>query len=357
MKYLHAGAVVVSLFLFVATIGAQEEAEWKKVKVQTSVTLQDVAFVDGKLGWTCGADGTVLSTGNGGDSWSKQKTGVSRTLRSIDAVNGKMVWAVGGGYKMSRPGAPADDSEKTVIVHTDDGGENWNEIPHRPQHGITGGYFPLTDIEMFTKKKGWLAQGLGRSHPDGDVFYTKDGGNSWSRPGSGRRGFKPRMPVFDLEFSGRQHGWGTGANTAGFRRRKGNYGNVLHTSDGGESWTVQEPEEEKNMTYLFGVSAVDKKHVQVCGQDGKLYASEDGGERWAKQKTGTDHHLYDIDFRDADHGICVGQNGTLLVTGNGGSDWSAAPVDVNTDLLAVSFLGRKHAVVAGADGTILLYSK
>jgi hypothetical protein len=56
----------------------------------------------------------------------------------------------------------------------------------------------------------------------------------------------------------------------------------------------------------------------VCGSEGKLFRSIDGGDNWNGQFTGITENLNSIDFINDNIGYCVGNNGTILFTSNGG---------------------------------------
>jgi hypothetical protein len=56
----------------------------------------------------------------------------------------------------------------------------------------------------------------------------------------------------------------------------------------------------------------------VCGKEGKIFKSADGGDNWIEQFTNITENLNAIDFINDTVGYSVGENGTILFTSNGG---------------------------------------
>ena len=60
----------------------------------------------------------------------------------------------------------------------------------------------------------------------------------------------------------------------------------------------------------------------AVGRDGTVLATQNGGESWQTQTSGTTKSLYSVYFAaDGQRGWAVGQDGTILVTKNGGESW------------------------------------
>ena len=97
---------------------------------------------------------------------------------------------------------------------------------------------------------------------------------------------------------------------------------ILGTSNGGDSWTVQNSSD----CFFRSLFFTDKNHGWAVGflsdsYDGILYKTDDGGSNWQAQDT-TGEDLHDIYFTDADTGyICGGgspDKSLILKTTNGG---------------------------------------
>jgi hypothetical protein len=69
---------------------------------------------------------------------------------------------------------------------------------------------------------------------------------------------------------------------------------------------------------FLGVSAPSANVIYVCGTNGMIYKSTDGGDTWADQTTQTTRNLNAISFCDEKHGFAVGDSGLILHTSTGG---------------------------------------
>ncbi|MBW2554745.1 MAG: hypothetical protein JRE20_11550, partial [Deltaproteobacteria bacterium] len=98
----------------------------------------------------------------------------------------------------------------------------------------------------------------------------------------------------------------------------GEYGTLLHSSDGGKTWEKQES--GVGTVSLYGVYFKDKNQGWVVGMDGVLIATADGGTNWKKLESGTDKHLYSISLI-GDKARSVGTRGAYIVSNDGGLNW------------------------------------
>ncbi len=69
---------------------------------------------------------------------------------------------------------------------------------------------------------------------------------------------------------------------------------------------------------FFGISAPSEKTIYVCGSNGMIYKSSDGGDNWIKQNSLTNLTLNAVYFFDENKGIAVGDSGLIMYTSNGG---------------------------------------
>lgn len=107
---------------------------------------------------------------------------------------------------------------------------------------------------------------------------------------------------------------------------------------------------------LFGVTVTDKGNIWIDGNFGKIIRSNDDGKTWARQESGTDAHLQDIDSWDDQQAVAVGNGATVLRTQDGGATWSAVTVphsDVADKLIRVRASAGGQAWAVGEYGTIL----
>jgi len=69
---------------------------------------------------------------------------------------------------------------------------------------------------------------------------------------------------------------------------------------------------------LLGVSAPSAYVIYVCGSNGMIYKSSNGGDTWLDQTVQTGRNVNAIFFYDEKHGFAVGDSGLILYTSNGG---------------------------------------
>ncbi len=186
----------------------------------------------------------------------------------------------------------------------------------------------------------------------GVIFQTSNGGTElkdWEPVKSGIG----NLLLTEADFVDRKKGWVVGTK-----------GIVIHTSDGGKTWTKQESGTEKN---LFSVSFADEQLGWIVGEYGTILHTTDGGETWAPQLKGVDKELNSVCFVDRQYGWVVGEFGTILHTEDGGANWQPQECEaIQTEgdmmsfdwkpmpaLYAVNFENREKGWIVGMDGIIL----
>ncbi len=105
---------------------------------------------------------------------------------------------------------------------------------------------------------------------------------------------------------------------------------------------------------LFSVSVVDEEHAVAVGYQGAVYWTENGGDKWNKGTTPTNHLLYSVSMADMNHGWAVGQSGTVLHTTDGGKTWTSqenVKLDEGTHLFGVHAINEATAWAVGDWGT------
>ena len=104
----------------------------------------------------------------------------------------------------------------------------------------------------------------------------------------------------------------------------GDAGTIIHTDNGGQSWSVQESYIDVDLRSL---SFISEYEGWVIGEEGFLLHTTDGSS-WTILNVGVNLDLYSISFTDAYHGwvsgsIIDGNNskGVVLFTSDGGKTW------------------------------------
>jgi photosystem II stability/assembly factor-like uncharacterized protein len=118
--------------------------------------------------------------------------------------------------------------------------------------------------------------------------------------------------------------------------------------------------------FLKSVCFVDSLYGWAVGDSGIIIHTQDGGDSWTLQDGGTDNEVYEVFFIDRDHGWAATYSfaslpyGTdLLKTTNGGEDWILYPFGEDNIFITSIFYfdtltgwmgGRPHALVKTTDG-------
>ncbi|MBK7632265.1 MAG: T9SS type A sorting domain-containing protein [Ignavibacteriales bacterium] len=172
----------------------------------------------------------------------------------------------------------------------------------------------------------------------GTIIHTTDGGVTFTNQMSGTT-----YNLRAVSFTDTQNGWVVGGNWVdSLQTYIGNI--ILHTTDGGITWT---PQTSGITNGLLGVSFPDLNNGIAVGYIGTILKTTNGGTTWTPQTSGTTNTLFDVSFTDAINGIAVGGSGTILKTTNGGTTWTSQTSGTAAELYAVSFPDTINGVVVG----------
>ncbi len=175
----------------------------------------------------------------------------------------------------------------------------------------------------------------------------------------------------------------------------GNFGVIVVSSDGGQSWKRQilEPQPTlidvthcpdgslvvlamEGQTWLskdngaswteFDIGTAEVPQALTCDPSGKLWVvasfstilnSSDQGKSWQSQSFDEDMIFTFIQFFTPMEGLVTGEFGTLMLTRDGGQSWQRAePVPAEFYPMASLFVDMEHGWVAGLNGTVFYTS-
>lgn len=310
-----------------ASPGAAEP--WaRQSPLPTGFSLEAIDMISTTEAWAVGEVGTILHTTDGGASWQKQVSGTQVRLDAVQfedtlhglavgtnlalyTVDGGVTWTPGTGVV----GTPVSVDCSTVttcfvgygystVSKTTDGGRTWNDVTLP---------FAVGRFQFFDAQKGIV------SGPGG-VLTTNDGGATWSPTPGPHGGF----------FVSQQEGWSISGATA------------EHTTDGGASWQAQTLPPN---SWISASTFVDANHGWAVGYEENIVHTSDGGQTWTTQRggsgSGSRYPFWDVDFVDALHGIVVGGFGKIYTTSDGGATWTLRTSGSASTPLAIDRLGDK----------------
>jgi photosystem II stability/assembly factor-like uncharacterized protein len=289
------------------------------------LTTQFTGWV-GTVEYGGGGGGRVLLTQDGGKTWSPRFTSVGNQqhVTGLDFISPTTGWLVGVGHPHI----------------TNDGGNTWTQqsVPNQ-------GSLDLLGINFSDANNGWAVGGseLG----GGTILHTSDGGTTWTVqvPNGTTVGLQA------VQFADASHGWAVGGTVYPFAPGYGVA--ILHTSDGGTTWTPQDTGTPSG-GILNGLDVLDGLTAWAVGRNGGVLHTSDGGITWSSRNLNTSgNDFFGVDFIDSLHGWAVGTNGTIQHTSDGGVTWSSQTSGTTNNLWDVAFTDNLHGWAVGAGGTIL----
>lgn len=304
--------------------------------------LYDVFFIDSKTGWAAGWPDLVLATTDGGATWQEQKRNTFYTQQ-------QNVWCLE---------FDPENPEKCTKTTTWCG--EW-DAAHTTCNKKNGVY--LRRIRFADLSSGWV---VGRF---GSIYRTSNGGATWSNnvkiPNPVDCAANPVRAVgqdytphwFGLDVlspseiwmtgGGDDGGWCTGWNRV-----------IVHTLDGGSTWTVQN--DHPGFGGLEGGGRYHDIHLignfgWAVGEVGTILRTTDHGATW-KRVTGTGAGgalLFGLSFTDPAHVWITGSNGVIVHSSNADAGtvpevhWTKQNSGTGTQLRRSSFVDSNFGWIAG----------
>jgi len=282
---------------------------WKALLSTTGAPLVAISFPDEHSGWIVGQDGVVLHCADGGQTWVPQASGVQTYLLGVDFLDTLNGCAVGG--------------DSTVIV-TNDGGRSWQRCPftlpappgeaaEKDMDKGTGEAFK-EEFNLFAVKM-LDAQQICIAGDQGRIFLTGDGGGSWT---------EAQSPLYDKEAGAGRTLYAI-ASDAGALSAVGVDSAYLISRDMGKIWTLanlglKEPE-------FYAIDSIDGTGIAV-GSGGNVIRTTDGGQTWQVLTVGdkiTRAWLCAVDLKKTRagdiRGIIAGQYGAVGIYSAGSLAW------------------------------------
>lgn len=157
---------------------------------------------------------------------------------------------------------------------------------------------------------------------DGVILHTADGGATWTQAAD-----VPRSQVANKLNRVR-----VGSN--GVALATGEMGALLMSSDQGRTWARLRPEED--IAWNDAAILPDGTIIAV-GEFGNIALSGDGGKNWKDIKGPVQASLMAISFRDANTGVAVGLEGIALITRDAGKTWSSIDLKAHDHLFDIAW--------------------
>ncbi len=338
---------------------------------KSDAELTDVFFLNANLGWAVGAQGVIVRTSDGGRTWSEisevagvtagdmsldEKIRLMRSgleTRSTGIANGSSIqqpmrcrfesvffvdeqhgW-VAGGYEV-----PYVGRSRAVVMRTRDGGLTWNAVKN-----LVAPRF--NRIHFSDPANGWAIGKTGNLFPSG-IYYTSDGGQTWSSQSSEKThswidAEQTGSGFVTVSYAGQLgiiygHDYeqsvvlqGNGARISRVRMLDsktgwavGENGTLLQTDNGGLSWSPIEMPEIANLASNFDLNtiAVAGTTIWLAGNPGTfLFSIDRTTGKSSAFRTPNNMRINKVHFFDEQTGWAVGAAGVIVATLDGGQTW------------------------------------
>jgi photosystem II stability/assembly factor-like uncharacterized protein len=150
----------------------------------------------------------------------------------------------------------------------------------------------LNNIDMISATEGWVGG------QQGVILHTTDSGLTWTVQNSGTT-----EPIYDVRFLDAQHGWASSNNT------------VLYTTNGGATW--QQGSGVVGSIYNVEFATLTNGFAAYGGNT--IFQTTNGGVSWTQRSMPA--IVGSVQFFDASNGIASSTSG-VFHTANGGATWT-----------------------------------
>lgn len=207
-------------------------------EAQTDVT--DISFYDDNNGVICGSVGFFAKTTDGGKTWNKLNVGVNHSFMSTLMLDTNTFYTA-----------------RIGLYRTNNSGSNFNEIGNLSTLSSTvfNIYFSNNSIGIITHNRG--------------IKKTIDEGRTWVE----KYYASPYYGIYNLKFTSENIGYGSG----GARFDNFNEGQIVKTTDGGETWN-----RILTTTNINSISFISDNIGFYSNDNKEIFKTTDGGVSWNK---------------------------------------------------------------------------
>ena len=195
----------------------------------------------------------------------------------------------------------------------------------------------LTSVEFTDARNGWAVGNWGI------ILATHDGGETWVVQ---RQDLSVDRPLFTVHFINSQQGWAGGL-----------WSLLLRTADGGAHWTSvslpKPPGADKTDVNFYGLFPAPDGSLYIVAEQGKLLGSNNHGASWHYIETGyTGSFWTGLALHDGAL-LIGGLRGTIYRSGDGGRSWKKSTTNSQSSVTGFVQLADGSVVASALDGISL----
>lgn len=300
--------LVLCFLLFLA--GIASAADFVKIDLPTTSTINKILFYNDQLGWAVTSGGEVLSTIDGGAHW-KSTVVSQRPIRDIDFMNRD-------GYLVG---------DRGLLMKSTNGGGTWQDMSLNMKYNLVG--IGIVDDSTI------ISVGTDQnsvSKAKGEIFESRDFGKTFKkhpfRYGNGYTDIAvgPPRKVYVLAIKKVSH-----SISKGLRYFHGTY---------------------EGSRLAFAFDFMDDWGFMV-GHKGYFARSITHGKSWEEVDFGIDKELFAVEMFDKYSGVAVGEDGLIVSFYDSGDRHVIDNCGFDLDLKTVCITAQK-IFIGGQDGLMMV---
>lgn len=195
----------------------------------------------------------------------------------------------------------------------------------------------LNAVSFAGDKEGWAVGHLGV------VLHTTDGGENWSMQ---RDDLHSDRPLFTVWFKDAKFGFAGGL-----------WGLLIKTTDGGNSWEEVRlpipPDRKKADKNLFALFPDTRGNLFIAAERGTVLKSKDDGRSWKEIATGSQGTLWTGVALKSGALVVGGLRGNILRSEDGGEHWAEMDSGTKSSITGIRETAAGGLFAVGLDGVSL----
>jgi photosystem II stability/assembly factor-like uncharacterized protein len=172
------------------------------------------------------------------------------------------------------------------------------------------------------------------------ILHSEDGGETWTLQ---REDIEADRPLFAIYFLDAQRGFAVGL-----------FGTAVRTDDGGRTWRSFHPQagddEDRHLYAVFGGDGT----LFIAAEAGLIYRSNDGGASWQPFQTRNAGSFWCGAYLGNGNVLVAGQSGHIFRSNDDGASWAEMPVATRQSLTAIEARGDGTVLITGLAGVTLI---